>query len=324
MTEKMLQARKDYSRFGFALLAIILTATILQIGLALVWNGYFRHTQPGSLELMRWLLTMVPLYLVGIPVGLLIMRKIPVEDLPREKLSFKRFFSLLLMCFPIMYGGNYIGTLLSGWLSGGSADNVLLDYIAGDPLYPFIFTVLLAPFLEELVFRKQLIDRLGRYGEKTAIVFSALTFGLIHMNLFQFFYAFGLGLILAYIYTRTRMLRYCVIIHMVINFLGGVAAPTLLDLLDLDALLALENGSLSGEALISMLPGLVAFLVYFLAYMAATIAGLIKLLTRWTRATFRGTSRNLLPGEGAEVIAHAPGMIAFSAFCLVMIVLALF
>ena len=56
-----------------------------------------------------------------------------------------------------------------------------------------------------------------RYGEKTAIVFSALAFALFHMNLFQFFYAFGLGLIFGYVYTRTSRLRYSVLMHMLID-----------------------------------------------------------------------------------------------------------
>ncbi len=61
-------------------------------------------------------------------------------------------------------------------------------------------------------FRKEIIS-LRRYGEKTAIMFSALAFALFHMNVFQFFYAFGLGLMFGYVYTRTSRLRYSVAMH---------------------------------------------------------------------------------------------------------------
>ena len=50
-------------------------------------------------------------------------------------------------------------------------------------------------------------------------------FGLFHLNLFQFFYAFGLGLMFGYVYMRTSQLRYSIVMHMIINFNGSVLAP---------------------------------------------------------------------------------------------------
>ena len=44
------------------------------------------------------------------------------------------------------------------------------------------------------------------------------------MNVFQFFYAFGLGLMFGYVYTRTSRLRYSVAMHMLINLNGSVLA----------------------------------------------------------------------------------------------------
>ena len=67
--------------------------------------------------------------------------------------------------------------------------------------------------LEEFIFRKMVIDRIWQYGEKIAVVTSALIFALFHINLFQFFYALGIGLIFAYVYLRTGKLRYTIIMH---------------------------------------------------------------------------------------------------------------
>jgi membrane protease YdiL (CAAX protease family) len=223
---------------------------------------------------------------------------------------------------PVMYGGNLIGNMLSALLSGGTAENVLTDFIMGNPLYSFIFTVLLAPFLEEFIFRKQIVDRLGKYGEKTAIVFSAVTFGLFHMNLFQFFYAFGLGLIFAYVYTRTRMLRYPVIMHMIINFMGSVIAPLLLKMVDLELLASPDT--VAPEQMMQMLPGMLAYLGYAFLLLGSSIAGLVLIIVRWKKAQFKPTSQQLLPGTGTTVICRSPGMICFTVFCLIMIVLALF
>jgi membrane protease YdiL (CAAX protease family) len=321
MTENVLQARKDFSRFGFALFTVGIITTVLQLVVGIIWGAFFMESPLAEMEIMQWLLTMAPMYLIAVPIGLLMMKKIPAQSQEKQKLSFGRFWLLMLICMPVMYGGNCLGNILSSLLSGGSAENVLLDYIMGNPLYSFLFTVLLAPFMEEFLFRKQIIDRLGKYGEKTAILFSGITFGLFHLNLFQFFYAFGLGVIFAYVYTRTRMLRYPVIMHMVINFMGSVIAPLLLNMLDLELLSSPDTASL--EQIMQMLPGLLAYLGYAFLLLGSAIAGLVVIIVRWNKVKFCPTSQELLPGSEKEVILRSPGMIVFTVFCLVMIVLAL-
>lgn len=117
-----------------------------------------------------------------------------------------------------MFLGNMIGNILSAGATDGQATNRINDVILGsDWRVNALFIGLLAPVCEEWIFRKEIISRLRRYGEKTAIMFSALAFALFHMNVFQFFYAFGLGLMFGYVYTRTSRLRYSVAMHMLIN-----------------------------------------------------------------------------------------------------------
>ena len=57
------------------------------------------------------------------------------------------------------------------------------------PWFTFTFSVVLAPVMEELIFRKVLIDRTIVYGDKAAVVLSGLLFGVFHGNFHQFFYA---------------------------------------------------------------------------------------------------------------------------------------
>jgi membrane protease YdiL (CAAX protease family) len=264
------------------------------------------------------------MYLVGVPTGYLLLRKIPAEAPGKQKLGFGRFMVLLLICMPVMYGGNFIGSFLSALLSGGKAQNTVVDFVTGNPLYAFIFTVILAPLMEEFIFRKQLIDRLGKFGELTAILFSAATFGLFHMNFFQFFYAFGLGLIFAYVYTRTGMLRYPVLMHAIINFMGGVIAPALLGLLDPEVIAAFEAGTAVPGDVMLLLPAILAILSYSFVLMGAVIAGLVLLIVRWKKRQFAPTSRELPVGTSRKIVYLNPGMICFTVFCTVMIILTLF
>jgi membrane protease YdiL (CAAX protease family) len=67
------------------------------------------------------------------------------------------------------------------------------------------------------------------YGERAAVITSALIFGLAHGNLSQLFYAFGLGLALGYVYIKTRRIVYTIILHMLVNLIGGVLAPLALN-----------------------------------------------------------------------------------------------
>lgn len=324
MEEKILLAKKDFSRMGFALLVIGVVTTILQVLLALLWNGVLYDTPLGELEIMRWILTTAPMYLVAMPVGLLLMKKIPAESMPAQKLGAKHFWILMLVCMPIMYTGNIIGTKLSEVLSGGNAENALLDYVMGNPLYSFLFTVLLAPLIEEFIFRKQIIDRVGRYGEKTAVVFSALTFGLFHANLFQFFYAFGLGLLFAYVYTRTRMLRYSVFMHMIINFIGSVIAPILMGNMDMDTLTAMENGTATPEQIMALTPALAVLTIYSLLLITTVVVGLVFLLKNWGKHQFSPAACELPPEVAGKTVYRNAGMLLFIVFCLIMMVLALF
>lgn len=323
MNEATVQAKKDFSRIGLSLFAIGAITTALQFFLSFLWAVSTSGTSLEEADWAMWILTFVPMYLIAMPIGIRMMGKVSVEPFPVHKMEAKRFWTLMLCCMPIMYGGNIIGTVLSSVLSGGTAQNALMEMVMENPVPTMITAVLIAPFLEEYIFRKQIIDRLGKYGEKTAMLFSALTFGLFHMNLFQFFYAFGLGLIFAYVYTRTRLLRYPVIMHMIINFLGSAVAPLLLNVLDMDVLMALETGEATMEQIIPALPGLLAYLGYSGLLLISVVAGAVLLSLRWNKRILLPASRELPDGSGFRVSCRNVGMILFTLLCLIMILFSL-
>ncbi len=74
------------------------------------------------------------------------------------------------------------------------------------------------PILEEVLFRGVILDGfLNRYKPGKAIFWSALLFGLFHMNPWQFIPAFLIGLLLGYIYLKTRSLFPVIFIHIINN-----------------------------------------------------------------------------------------------------------
>ncbi len=87
----------------------------------------------------------------------------------------------------------------------------------------FVVLCVVAPFLEEMLFRGIFLRSfLRRYPESYAIALSALLFGAMHMNLYQFVTGLVMGIFLGWIYARTRSLWPCIAIHAWNNFLAFV------------------------------------------------------------------------------------------------------
>lgn len=85
--------------------------------------------------------------------------------------------------------------------------------------------VLIAPLVEEFVFRGVILGSLRRFGDGFAIVVSALLFGLIHRNMVQLPNAFLMGLVLAYAVVRTGSLWTGILMHLCNNLLAmGMSA----------------------------------------------------------------------------------------------------
>lgn len=78
--------------------------------------------------------------------------------------------------------------------------------------------VIMAPIVEELIFRGVIMHGLMRnYSKVTAVVVSALMFALFHLNPWQFPATFILGLVLGTLMVRKRSIFLCIIGHAINN-----------------------------------------------------------------------------------------------------------
>ncbi len=320
-------ARKTFSRIGLALSAILVIATLCQLLWFAIPTAIWGEDNPVSASSWwLWLGTIVPLYLIAIPVGLLILRKLPAQVPEDHTLGVGKILVLLPVCFCLMYSGNLIGTFLSMLLSGGTAQNAVLDYAMDTNPLKVVVMVILAPLLEEYVCRKQIIDRTRQYGEKTAVFLSALVFGLLHQNLFQFFYAFALGLVFAYIYVRTGRLRYPVLLHGIINFLGAVVAPGILSLIDMQALMGMDPNAPPEQVMAllqQILPGFLLLMLYSLFLVGMSIAGLVLIVTKRKQLIWKEAPEQLPKEAAPKAVYLNVGMIVYVLLCLASIILTL-
>ena len=91
-------------------------------------------------------------------------------------------------------------------------------FLNQNPVVLFAATVFVGPIAEEMTFRG-LVQRRARVWltPGTAIVISAILFGLAHMNMIQLVYAFPLGLLLGLLYEKSGSLLAPVLAHMAVN-----------------------------------------------------------------------------------------------------------
>lgn len=95
---------------------------------------------------------------------------------------------------------------------------------AGNDVYTLIisviFTCVIVPFVEELIFRGIMFSYLRRYGLMFGVVASATLFGVAHASPVQSMYAFVFGIIAAFFVTVTGNIKTGVLFHMLNNLLN--------------------------------------------------------------------------------------------------------
>ena len=314
--EWLKQTRRDFSRIGASLCLMV----VIWYALATVLEGALYAAVGGKGEAPNWVTYVgsgVPLYLIAMPIAVMLMGKSTVIETRKFDMKPGLFFKLLLMCLPMMWVGSVFGSMLSMALSNGEATDRVADLAMQTNIWNVVFLVIVGPVFEEWLFRKQLIDHTRKYGEKTAILLSGLAFGLFHMNLFQFFYAFLLGLMFGYVYTRTSKLRYSTAMHMIINFNGGVLAPWVLTRVDLDQLEKVSEAAENGNAAAmeqwasQNVEGLAIMLVYFVLYGAVILAGFVLLIRNFKKFEFYTAPEELPRGTRAKTVCGNVGMIMF-------------
>lgn len=307
-------------RIGLAYLTLLGTMVALQYALSFVCT----HFLPAltELDVYPWLLSLLPLYAVGMPLCLWILPPCPADPAQKQPFPPSHWMMALLLSLGMMYGGNLIGNGLMALVSAVTGREILNPLtemmLEANPLWSGIATVIVAPLGEEFLFRRLLIDRLRRFGDKTAILLSALLFGAFHLNFYQFFYAFLIGLVFGYVYIKSGRLRYTVALHAVINFLGGVAAPLLAR-----ALLHLTEQMISGGfptdtlQILLILGAAVLYILYALMLLGCFIATIVIAVTHRNRIY-------LAPGSDSRKLWLSPASIMLFLFCAVIMILSVF
>lgn len=319
---------KTYKKH-FSLLGLMyFLGTLIIIGVQVAVSMLVLAFAPSLLDNpnLSLLVSMLPTYTIAFPLTSLLIHQVPGVQMKKHNMKPTQLLGAFAISYALMYLSNLAGqffTNIIGIIKGSPVDDAIADLVSElNPLTAFFVMVLLAPALEEWIFRKLLVDRTIRYGEGTAIFLSGLMFGLFHGNLNQFVYTFLIGAFWAFIYVKTGRLRYTIYLHMALNFMGSVGS-----LFFLGAISTLEGGSSAMNGfhfLLGMLIPLAIVIPYLIVVFGLVISGIVLLVTNWKR--FRLIPAELfIPKEKRfSVIFLNAGMILYVLFWIIQIVLQLF
>lgn len=152
-----------------------------------------------------------------------VITKESVKDvLKLNKISFKVVLNIVLisiLVYPVIVFLNLISQLIF--------PNVLIDTIqevtSTMGFIPFILMIAVMPCItEEITLRGIILSNYDAIDTKKAAIITGFFFGAYHLNGNQFFYAFAIGFIMAYLVRITNSIFSSVLLHFMINGSNGV------------------------------------------------------------------------------------------------------
>ncbi len=137
----------------------------------------------------------------------------------------------------LTYLGIYIVTRIGAMVMmmegvSNSTNQATIENIHMNPFVLITFTVIMAPIVEELVFRGILMGRVFNPDSIVGLILSSLLFGLAHMpnSIGVWIIYAGMGFVLGTVYRKCQKLEYCIMAHMINNSIA-VSMMLLLQLL---------------------------------------------------------------------------------------------
>ncbi len=234
--------KKDGSRLGFAMLwyAIISLGITMIAGLVELFVRLADEVQgiTDTAEQERLLDEIVTsvfeesgtAMIIGVVVAMLFLvlyyRK---SDVPKaifrseKKMTIARFAGLAcaFFGFQLVCQGAYAvmeaGLNLIGYTAESSMDSATMT---SQTVSMFIYAGIVAPVVEELVYRGFAMRAAEKHGKMFAIVVSSVLFGVMHANLPQGVFAFFVGLVLAYVAIEYSIV-WSIALHILNNLVLG-------------------------------------------------------------------------------------------------------
>lgn len=224
--------KKDFNKLGLAMLMKEIIANVVVIifiyGVMLIQvmknPGITHEKLKQILESGNYdgLMSIGAVIISFIPFIIYRGRKFFEYDLREEKRKFS--LKTIVVCSVILLSANSFLVFFSNVLELGlnafglSANSALEDLDSLNQLTTsmIIYSCILGPIIEEFIYRGAILRSMQKYGNRNAILVSAILFGLMHGNFFQIFMGVGLGIILGYLATEYSI-KLTILLHIINN-----------------------------------------------------------------------------------------------------------
>ena len=297
--------KKVFAKIGLAILVCMIVVNVIQT----IYYSAINVIRPSLLEQpwVNYIAIAISFYFIGFPIFYVIVRKLPDGEKKESKsLSVGKMILLFFMSYAILYVVNFLTTILLmiiAAIKGSEIMNPIANVVGtSNWIWSLIFAGILSPIIEEMMFRGVMLNKLRRYGDKVAIITTAILFGLFHANFSQFFYAVALGIVFAYVTLKTGTIKYSIILHIIVNMMGSVILPAVIG-----------DGS-----------NIVAVGCVGLALLAIVIVGLVLLIKNRKNISLLDGEIKLEKGTAFKTIWVNVGMILYVVISLVSMISILF
>lgn len=135
-------------------------------------------------------------------------------------LSSMKAWGMIGLTYLGIYIVTRIGAMVMMWEGvSNSTNQATIENIHMNPIVLITLTVIMAPIVEELVFRGILMGRVFNPDSIVGLILSSLLFGLAHTpnSMGVWIIYGGMGLVLATVYRVSKKLEYSIMAHMINN-----------------------------------------------------------------------------------------------------------
>ncbi len=264
------------------------------------------------------------------------LKVLPSVKIEKKKLTFGQIMILIMMVYGLAQVGSLMGlpihtalssvTLFGDGSTEDALNNLKSNLIVGSDTWIRIITVGIMPAIfEELLFRKFLIDRTLRHGEFISCAMSGIMFGLWHGNFQQFFFAFFLGVLFAFVYIRTGRIIYTMILHASLNLITSSITVELIAEMLKRMGMDMSSGSIDPNidydmVIKSVLPIMLIILLWIIILAGFQIAGFVMLIVRRKKFKLMPIVGELPRKQILRTMTHSVTMWVFFALALLLFV----
>lgn len=217
------------STFSFIVLMVIMNikgvsfSEYLSGGAGDIYNYIKNSSIEPSINLLSYLLSNLLVFFIGIKIsGIKFNSLFQTTDL-----TVKKVFQYIVIGVFLQFGTGIIVNLIQIFMQeadiAGYSDHLLTFNSEKTIIISAFYTCIVAPITEEFFYRGFIMKSFSRVSQRFGIIMSAFFFGIAHLNISQFVFAFAVGIFMGYIDTKHNSLIPSILVHFACNTIGTFA-----------------------------------------------------------------------------------------------------